>query len=377
MRNRSASMSNTSRVLRTIWLNDGISRIEIAEKLMLDKSTITNITASLQEKNIVTETETGEAGPHGGRKPIKLKILENYSAVMGIEVQPECCNVVCVNLAGEILLSKQFHADITAYSFPDVFSEILSDMESQLSILNIPLAGIGLGMSGIINPDKGIIYKSIPLGVTEEYAVLDDLEKRTNIPIFIDNDGNCCCWGEILFNKSQDLRDFLFTMVEFREHNSAKAAYGGLAVGMGIVIDGKVHHGKTFTAGEFRSVFAGVESCGQFSFGKENEFRVKKDPELFNRFSIELSRNIALIANTFALSECFLGGDLHGYEDVFTEVLKTELDKNWAYPGDSVCEIRFSSLEEKAVAYGAASMIIDRLFKVPGPEVKDPELSII
>ncbi|NLK60621.1 MAG: winged helix-turn-helix transcriptional regulator, partial [Treponema sp.] len=34
---------NTSRILRAIWLNPGLSRIKLAEMLDLDRSTVTKI----------------------------------------------------------------------------------------------------------------------------------------------------------------------------------------------------------------------------------------------------------------------------------------------------------------------------------------------
>lgn len=355
---------NLTRVLRTIWLNRGISRVEIAEKLNLDKSTISNIVSKLEMLKIITEMEEGEAGPQGGRKPIKLKIRKNYCAVLGIEVQPEYCNVICLNLAGEVLFSDRVEAVVDAYAFVDVFSRIIMRAEEKLERAEIPLAGIGVGLSGIINPEDGIIYKSMPLGVESEYRILTELSALTDIPVFIDNDGNCSSWGEIIFNRDEGLQDFISILVEFREHQPERAEYGGLAIGMGLVIGGKVHYGKDFAAGEFRSVFAEKGRKGQFSFGGLREFDVKNDPELFTKFTIELSKNIALIANTFALSDCFIGGDLSLYRDALAAVLRTEMDQNWTYPGASPCRIRFSSMNDQAVSYGAASMIIDKLFTV-------------
>ena len=366
----SSNISTVRRVLRTVWLNEGISRIEIAGKLGMDKSTITNTVSGLIDQGIISEIEESDSGPQGGRKRIKLKIRSRCSAVMGIEVQPEYCNVCCINPAGEILIYRRFPADITAFSFSDVFPGIVGDIRTELDELKIPLSGIGLGLSGIVNPEKGVICESIPLGVTEEYAILDELSSMVDVPVFIDNDGNCCSWGELIFNKSEDLQDFIYCLVEFREHNFMKSEYGGIAVGMGVVIGGRVHYGRNNSAGEFRSVFAEHDQHRQFSIDRNKEFEVKNDPLLFKRFSVELSKNIALMVNTFAMSDCFIGGDLQACGDSFTAVLKNEIRHNWNYPGEPLCRVRSSSLGEKAVAYGAAAMIVDRMFSIPGPEEK-------
>ena len=358
MKALSANGLNYQRVLRSIWLNEGISRREIADLLGLDKSTITNITASLQKDMIIVEQEEGEAGPQGGRKPIKLKINRTFCAAAGIDVQPESCNVVCTNPFGELLFSKRIDADISAGHFSKVFAEIVAELESKLGDMGIALAGIGLGLSGIVDPGKGVILESIPLGVTAEYELMDELSAYTDIPVMIDNDGNCCCWGELVFNRTEKLQDFICCLIEFREHRTA--------IGMGIVIDGKVHYGRNYSAGEFRSIFAGEDTNGQTLSAAGGNTAIHHDSALFQEFAEELGRNLALLVNTFSLSDCFIGGDLNAEQTaVLSRVLKQEFDRNWSYAGDSACRIRTSSIGDNAVAYGAASMIIDRLFRIP------------
>ena len=63
---------NTSRILRLVWQKKGISRVEIANTLNLDKSTVTKIVSSLNDIGIINEIAQGETGPQGGRKPIYL-----------------------------------------------------------------------------------------------------------------------------------------------------------------------------------------------------------------------------------------------------------------------------------------------------------------
>ncbi len=63
---------NISRVLRLIWQKKGISRIDIAKELNLDKSTITNIITNFIKIGVVQEMKEGTPGPQGGRRPIFL-----------------------------------------------------------------------------------------------------------------------------------------------------------------------------------------------------------------------------------------------------------------------------------------------------------------
>ena len=91
---------NISRVLRHLWQKKGISRVEIAKELTLDKSTITNIVSGLMKKGVVHEMAEGKSSPQGGRKPIQLAINKDYGCVAGIEIQPNYYEIVVVNLEG-------------------------------------------------------------------------------------------------------------------------------------------------------------------------------------------------------------------------------------------------------------------------------------
>ena len=77
---------NISRVLRLIWQLKGISRIEIAQQLGIDKSTVTKIVSSLEEIGIIRAFAQGNAGPQGGRKPIHLEIVPDFGMAVGFEI---------------------------------------------------------------------------------------------------------------------------------------------------------------------------------------------------------------------------------------------------------------------------------------------------
>ena len=148
---------NTSRVMREIWINKQISRIQIAKNLGLDKSTISSIVARLLDAGIIKEHAEGEAGPQGGRKPVYLTLNRSYACVLGIEFRPESYNAVAVDLQGELLYSKFERILLSGANFKEVFFDVTSRMRSELSRIDSPLLGIGVGVSGVVDPQKGII----------------------------------------------------------------------------------------------------------------------------------------------------------------------------------------------------------------------------
>ncbi|MCX7028572.1 MAG: ROK family protein [Spirochaetes bacterium] len=359
---KSARFINSSRVLRDIWIHKETSRIQIARNLGLDKSTISSIIPELLRIGIVHETTEGEAGPQGGRKPVLITLNRSYGCVVGIEMRPESYNAVAVDLEGSVIYSKFELAQVSGANFREVLLEVANRVREELKRTGVPLLGLGVGVAGVVDPQHGLIKYSIPLQMTESFDFRSAVAEGYDLPIFVENDANACAWGELAFHRDKRLRNFLFVLVEFRDLHDQGRIYERTGVGMGIVIGGRVHYGRDFSAGEFRSVFRTPANKGQFSLSEEDSFRLEEDPAVLARFFRELSRNIAMLVNTFNLDHVFLGGDIERYEGEIQPVLAEEIQFNWPYPGGVHCAVRFSSLGEKAVAYGAAGMVLHRLF---------------
>ncbi len=353
---------NTSRVMREIWVHKEISRIQIAKNLGLDKSTVTSIASELLRAGLVQETAQGEAGPLGGRRPVPLTLNRRYGCVLGLELRPESYTAVATDLEGSILYSKFERAQLTGAGFRDGFMEIAARVREELRRSEVPLLGVGVGVSGVVHPEKGLIRYSIPLQIEKPFDFRGQIAEGYDLPLFLENDANACAWGELAFHRGKRLRDFLFVLAEFRDVRDRSRHHEKIAVGMGIVIGGRVHYGHSHSAGEFRSVFCTPECRGQFSLSGDEAFRIEEDPAVLSRFIRELSRNIAMLTNTFNLDQVFLGGDIERYRKEVQAVLAEEIQRNWPYPDEVHCRIHFSSLGEKAVAYGAAGMVLHRLF---------------
>ena len=180
------------------------------------------------------------------------------------------------------------------------------------------------------------------------------------MPCSVENDANCCAWGELAFNRSEELRDFLFALVEYRKPLT-RSLRGGIGVGFGVVLGGKVYSGAHGNAGEFRSVFCDGPGELQFSLPEEELSRLDSDSVALAHTADELSRNMAMLVNTMDFDRVYIGGDIEALDIDLPATLRRRLEENWMYPAPKDVDIRYSSLGGKAVAYGAAGMIFDRL----------------
>lgn len=355
---------NTSRVLQKLWFNKGISRVDIARELGLGKSTVTKIVARLLERNLVKRVTRGRSGPSGGRRPTHLMINSQYGYILGLEIQPDFYTAVATDLLGEVIFS---HSERAAFgpNIVDTYLGVVSALQEKTRDMRLPLIGIGVGMAGIIDPHKGIILQSNPLSISRPVDFYREIAPHHTVPVLIENDAKCCCWGELAFKKTERHANFTFVLGEFRKGRTANSDYWGIAIGFGFVLNGKVHYGEGFSAGEFQSILWEPPNQGQFSLRDEESKRIKEDRKILDQVLRELSSHIAFHVNALNLTSVVIGGEIAAYRDTLTEMLEEEIQKNWSYENKVDCAIEFATLGDRAVAYGAAGMFLERFFSIP------------
>ena len=352
-------------LLRTIWLNPGISRVDLARLMKLNKSTVTKVINSLEEIGIISVTEEGAPGPKGGRRPIGLAITPDFGIILGLELRPDKYVATAVSFSGDILFIRTNKISWHDKSLETVLSEVLDELDEPVKELNIPLVGIGVGMPGTINPDKGIIYFSAPLNIHKDTDFQSICRNLTPIPMMIENDGNCCAWGELVFRKKECPDNFLFILGEFRPHAITKSDLRIPAIGLGLVLDRKIGYGELHTSGEFQSIFHSSGFLNSFSMSDIDVEKIEQDPRLMEDIIRELARNMALIVNVLNLGAVIIGGNFEDYQDLINKVFMEEIENNWPAKPIFNRSVLFSQLKEHVVAYGAAAMFVEKLFSYP------------
>ncbi len=99
------------------------------------------------------------------------------------------------------------------------------------------LAGIGIGVPGIIDMDTGMLRESPNLPGWDNYPVRDEIERRLGTKVILENDANSAALGEQWLGAARDYDDmFMLTL--------------GTGVGGGLVLHGRIWHGMRGMAGE-------------------------------------------------------------------------------------------------------------------------------
>ena len=99
-----------------------------------------------------------------------------------------------------------------------------------------PVEAVGVGAAGFIDVHRSTVLFAPNLAWRDE-PLRAELERRTDLPVVIENDALAAAWGEFAFGAGADVQDLLLVTV-------------GTGVGGGIVLDGKPHRGAFGIAAE-------------------------------------------------------------------------------------------------------------------------------
>ncbi|MCK4329557.1 ROK family protein [candidate division WOR-3 bacterium] len=94
---------------------------------------------------------------------------------------------------------------------------------------------VGIGMPGLVDCAGRVSFPPNLSGI-ESLSIKEFLEGELNIPVFVDNDANMAALGEFKYGAGRGVENLIMLTL-------------GTGVGGGIIIDGKVYHGRGY-AGE-------------------------------------------------------------------------------------------------------------------------------
>ncbi len=118
------------------------------------------------------------------------------------------------------------------------------------------LAGIGIGVPGFISLREGIVRNSNNITAIENFPIRDELSRRLNAPVILENDANAAALGEHWMGTGRGINDLVMLTL-------------GTGIGGGIISDGRVLHGVNGMAAELGhiTVVPNGNPCGCGNLG--------------------------------------------------------------------------------------------------------------
>lgn len=231
MRTNKATRSQVRRhnrqfVLRIIYSGLADNRAALALESGLAKPTVSALITELVDEGLLIEGGLGASTESGGKRPRLLAFVPDARQVIGVSIKSDQIRAVLANLNGDPyaehfaeLNGRQGRAVIT------LLQEVINGLIAQL---DAPLLSIGVGISGHINSEQGIVEQAAHLG-WEDLRLGELLTQKYQIPVYVANSTEMAALGQYMFSTSDAINSLVMMLV----NNS---------VGIGTVLDSARHH---------------------------------------------------------------------------------------------------------------------------------------
>jgi glucokinase-like ROK family protein len=228
---------NMQLLLNLIEASGPISRAELSRLSGLSQPTVSGAVEGLACTGLVQVQGQGDST--GGRRPVLLKFNAGAGYGVGVDLGGTSLKLGLTDLGGRVLHRLDEPTPSPGSGHASVIAAIIAAVERLVGEAGVRWAdvlGIGVGAPGATDPETGLV-KLAPAVGWDRAPVKQLLCERFNLPCRVDNDVNAAALAELIFGRGREFGDFVFVAI-------------GTGIGAGIVIDGKLHRGKHYAAGE-------------------------------------------------------------------------------------------------------------------------------
>jgi predicted NBD/HSP70 family sugar kinase len=230
---------NRYNILNSIRKAGMISRVDLSKELGLSKPSLTYITAELINEGLILEKQPAGIS-QVGRQPILLALNPKGAYAVGVNIEMHKIQVGLINFQAEVTNSYALSLEKDFYSPEELVEKIIESISLCIHKSGFPkkrISGVGIGIPGLIDPRSGII-KFLPNYGWVDINLREMIQKRINIPTFVDNDAKNVTMAEHWFGAGKGLDNFIVILIE----NGVVA---------GFVLNGQLVQGDLGLAGAF------------------------------------------------------------------------------------------------------------------------------
>jgi glucokinase len=166
--------------------------------------------------------------------------------LIGVDVGASTISAGLVRASGTVLDTVQA-ATYGAGSVTDTILASIDRVRAQAAERGLPVAGIGVGLPGVVEVEKGYLraMPATPLSDLCNVPLASLIHERTGLAVFVDNDVNALSLGEWMFGLGRGAASLVTVAI-------------GTGVGGGMIVDGALVRGRLNTAGEIGHLPVGL-----------------------------------------------------------------------------------------------------------------------
>jgi predicted NBD/HSP70 family sugar kinase len=373
-------------LLRTAG-DEGISRLELAERTGLTPQGVSKITARLREQGLVTDT--GRRASTGGKPRTVLRLVPDAGYAVGLHLDRDELTAVLVDLAGAVVAERRsplaFGAggDAVVEAAASEVEALLTDagagagagageaalgdvdagdtdagdpgrLDAQDPVHPEPpgprVLGVGVALPGPLDHSSGVLHRVTGFPEWDGFPLRDALAARLGLPVVVDKDTNAAALGLALAGCG----------------DSFAYLHLGTGLGAGLVLGGAPYRGPHTGAGEFGHQVIQLDGplCGCGNRGCiEALCLAAVAAGSFDEAARVLGEGAANMVGLLDIGLVLLGGrTVAAAEERFVEGVRAVLGERARRGGTVEVTVLRAPGSESVVVEGAAQLVLAPLF---------------
>ena len=245
---------NITSILRLIYRDRPISRVELSRITGLNKATVSSLVAELVESGCVRFIGENPS-ERAGRREVMMDIDPRKASAVSVEISIGNISVISADLAGETFLRNDasFDPSLSAGKVIAKAAKMANSAVNDAEAGNGKVAGVSVAVPGAVDIQTGRILFAPNLG-WRNVPCLDVLRAKINYPVLVDNEASLAALGEHFFGSANGFHEVLYISA-------------GVGLGGGLIVEGDVYRGSSGIAGEFGHMTVDINgktcSCGK------------------------------------------------------------------------------------------------------------------
>jgi predicted NBD/HSP70 family sugar kinase len=206
-----------------VLVHGPLSRTDLARRLNLSAGSLTRLTKPLIESGLLVEiTDPGPgAEARQGRPSQPLDVVADSRSFVGLKITGDMVYGVVTNLRSDIV--ARLDRPLTSHD-PGEVVDVLAGMTADLAAEHRGLAGIGIGVGGLVR-NRAVVEESAFLS-WRDVPLAALLEEATGLPVVVENDVAALVEAETWFGAGRGLDRFVVLTI-------------GAGIGYGLVLGGR------------------------------------------------------------------------------------------------------------------------------------------
>jgi predicted NBD/HSP70 family sugar kinase len=225
---------NEQRVVESLMAGPA-TQAELSRQTGLSTATVSNIVKVLLDAGVVATEPTTSSG----RRALSVRLNSNSAVAVGIDFGRRHLRVVLANLAYEVLAEENItlplghQADVSISAAVDLLDSLVQDA----GVRRADIVGVGAGIPGPIDHRTGSVAQGAILPEWVGFHILEHLENRLGLPVFVDNDANLGALSEVTWGPHSGVENLMFVKI-------------GSGIGAGLILSGAPFYGHVGVTGE-------------------------------------------------------------------------------------------------------------------------------